>query len=621
MKQKKLLSSMELIDEKYIEEASPERKKGRRSLWLRVGAIAAAIAITVTSASVWLFAPYSASPPDVSKHSDSQYYPLIQKLNALTFKKPKFNTKYDELLGSLFAKEQTGEITTFPTSEPGITKEPNYVETTDNQVSGVIEADLIKRSDEYIFYLRNNELSVYPINGASTECLSVFTVSTEAETYYSYGIEMYLSEDCSTLSIILPCYSGNKHLTQIVSLDVSNPADITEKDRISVSGAYVSSRLTDGRLLLVTNFTVQNSPDFSDESAFLPEIKTKDKVIRPAMANIVCPEAPSTPSFAVVTMLDPQEMSVLGSAACLSYSLDIYASDDSIYLTRCFSELTESEDGGSTDTAMTEITRIAYSDDRLTHIGSVTVKGSVRNQYSLDEYNGVLRVAVTTRSASYSKKSVTDGASEGILTLNASKTNASLYCIDKETLEILAAVENFAPEGESLQSSRFDGDTAYICTSLQLSDPVFFFDLSNLDSITVKDTGTIEGFSSSLINLGDGYLLGIGVGSAWDSVKIEIYREAADRVISVCSKEIASAYYSVDYKSYFIDRENRNVGLMLTPASSQRSEYYLLHFDGTGLITLLKEDVEGSRDTARGVFIENCFYIFTDEDFKVKALS
>ena len=81
---------------------------------------------------------------------------------------------------------------------------------------------------------------------------------------------------------------------------------------------------------------------------------------------------------------------------------------------------------------------------------------------------------------------------------------------------------------------RFDGTDAYVCTAVQLTDPVFFFDLSDMDNITYKETGTIEGFSTSLVNFGNGYLLGIGTGNVWGSLKIEIYEESATGVVSVC---------------------------------------------------------------------------------------
>jgi uncharacterized secreted protein with C-terminal beta-propeller domain len=152
--------------------------------------------------------------------------------------------------------------------------------------------------------------------------------------------------------------------------------------------------------------------------------------------------------------------------------------------------------------------------------------------------------------------------------------NANLYCIDLATWQVAASVEQFAPPGESVRSVRFDGDYAYVCTAIQTSDPVFFFDLSDLNNITWKDTGNITGFSSSLVNFGDGYLLGIGYNAEW-WMKIEVYEEGENGVESVCLYE-QKANFSQDYKAYLIDREKGYIGLGLDDWGSERSDQYLL---------------------------------------------
>ena len=118
--------------------------------------------------------------------------------------------------------------------------------------------------------------------------------------------------------------------------------------------------------------------------------------------------------------------------------------------------------------------------------------------------------------------------------------------------------------GEEATAVRFDGVYAYVCTAevITLTDPVYFFDLSDLSNITYTDTGTIDGFSTSLIQLEDGYLLGIGYNEE-RNLKIEIYEETESGVQSVCTYEKACGFSEV-YKSYFIDREKNLIGLATT---------------------------------------------------------
>ena len=148
---------------------------------------------------------------------------------------------------------------------------------------------------------------------------------------------------------------------------------------------------------------------------------------------------------------------------------------------------------------------------------------------------------------------------------------------------------------------------------------MFFFDLSNLEKITYKETGTIEGFSSSLVNFGDGYLLGIGREN-WDTFKAEIYYETDKDVESLCSYT-AKASYSTDYKAYYIDRKNQLIGLGLTMQKGGVSRYVVLRFDGYNLIEVANVELAGNNNYKRGVYIDGFMYMFGWNDFKVDDLS
>ena len=168
-------------------------------------------------------------------------------------------------------------------------------------------------------------------------------------------------------------------------------------------------------------------------------------------------------------------------------------------------------------------------------------------------------------------------------------TNASLYIFDLSDYSERRSIKYFAPNGEEAMSVRFDGDELYVCTAevVTMTDPVYFFDLSDYDNITSTDTGTIDGSSTSLIQLGDGFLLGIGYGK-YRTLKVEVYRETENGVISVDSYE-RDLTFSTEYKSYLIDRENGLIGIPVYYAKGRDAfiEYRLLHFDGTSIDDLM----------------------------------
>jgi uncharacterized secreted protein with C-terminal beta-propeller domain len=200
------------------------------------------------------------------------------------------------------------------------------------------------------------------------------------------------------------------------------------------------------------------------------------------------------------------------------------------------------------------------------------------------------------------------------------QSNASLYCIDASTFELVSEVVDFAPPYEEVQSARFDGTTGYVCTSIEMSDPVFFFDLSDVNNITYKDTGTIEGYSTSLVNLKDGFLLGFGVVN-WSDAKIEVYRETEDGVESFSDYTVRYADISHDHKAHYINRDGLIGFAVDEHGGSGKCEYILLGFNETnGLFKILSCEIGYDLDSVRATFIDGYFYILHSDGLTVKQI-
>ena len=646
MNKKDWYKGLSLADDKFIAEAHPENKKRPQTLKIIASSMVACACLTFIFCSVWLFYPFNTIPPSVSQYSGSEYYETIKTLSKLTHEQPKYKNNMEKYLDKFkLYKNDADDITDgtwgsqnggygvddgYLLGESESTRGEEYQEITDNQVDGIIEADRIKRSDKYIYYLDENVLRIYSIDKENTKEVGNYTIGTEeAETYCSEE-EFFLSADCKTATVIYThgkrcrISSNNyyyKHNAVVVSLDISDPTKIAKKNEVSVSGSYSSSRITDGSILLFTQeYILEKSIDFSDETTFIPQITDKNGSYCISPENIVAPKDINSTYYFMITKLDEKSLEVEGTRAYLSYSKEPYVSENNIFLFRQYEKK-----GTLNDTTMTEISCLDYSGDSLETKGSVTVNGYIKDKWSMDEYEGVLRVVATTRTSVYKKEILNyNSTKDDYLITRATTTNASLYCVDLSKFKVVASVEEFAPENEVVQSVRFDKQNAYVCTSIQLSDPVFFFDLSDLKNITYKDTGTIEGFSSSLINIGDGYLLGIGRGNSWDNFKVEVYEEAKDGVESVCSYELENVSYSTEYKSYYIDRENQLIGLGIYDYNNYQNTrstgYILLHFDNQKLNELLNLALNGSPDNMRGVYIDGYMYMFGQNEFKVEKV-
>ena len=693
MKKIDMAKAIGLADENFVAEAAPKATR-TKSIFGRKFAIAAAcVSLVVTSAFLWLFLPYQNQeiladanyPSEALKDlADSEYLGLMEKIYAyeksfankpsnnfqkyvqnlleissLSFARKDGARLYVDLNGFMTDDEMGLESTnSYPVYDASGNQysdtmtESSYVETTDNQVAGVTEADLFKRTKTHIFYLdvNNQILRTYSIAGENSRLVSEYVIEhinfdLMENTWIN---EMFLTEDGKTLTLI--GYERTKRelvaegilpynrAVLLISLDVSNPENIKEKSRFSITGSYSTARAVDGKILLFSNYSLSSSISggHTDISRFVPMIDTGDGMAPIPADSIILPDDITSKRYTVVTRLNESDLAFEGAIACLSYSDTVYVSADKIFVTRSYTDYVKRTENGDkfVDLAnLTEITAIAYGDGRFQKFGSVKVEGSVKNQYSLDEYEDVLRVVTTTGGTRYiaDKYYLTDsgiyfGNSDGSpAIINPIATNAALYCIDLSDFEVVAEVRDFAPDGETVESVRFDGTNAYVCTAVVVtfSDPVYFFDLSDMKNITYTDTGDIEGYSSSLVNFGEGLLLGIGYGDNRSTLKIEVYAEDGDKVISLDSYEVESVIFSTDYKSYYIDRERGLVGLMFDEwRIGYGCRYVLLGFDGYQLFEVVNQkfDVSFPPDKARATIADDYFYMMVSYEFKAIKL-
>lgn len=632
-----------------ILQKAQEAQTRNKQIGKTVGIIAAVL-VAVTALNLALFIPYSNEPVSVEKHQNSKYYTVIKKLNEINYKPPMYKNNFEkwtaeaaDFLDGIFNGCGAGsdmmpggnmDLST------GISPENDYQETTDNQVAGVIEGDLLKRTDEYIFYFSHGDsysvgdekLLIYSVAGEDTALVSQTDILAPNGATYRYDSpEMYLSQDGNSLYFLQEGYARRgdgwtQNYTFVTTYDVSNPAQVEVEGCQTLSGYYVSSRFVNGRLLVITSCFTKYGADYGVEADFIPQYGEWENMQSVAAENIYCPEIAKSSKYTVIYGLGGDNMAVQDSIALLSYSTEAYVSGENIFVTHEYVETSE-VDNLKKSVDKTEISCISYAGDGLELKGAATVDGTVKNQYSMDEYQGILRVVTTTEERLFEEGRTQNTAFQ---TVERITKNANLYCVDISSFEIVGSVVGFAPENESAESVRFDGDKAYVCTAeiVVFTDPVYAFNLSNVENITYVDTGVIAGYSTSLVNFTDGYLLGIGYGKT-GGLKIEIYRETETNVESVCAVEY-DASFSEDYKSYYIDRERGYIGLGAmgnidkTLSQSWVSGYLLFQFDGSTLTQVLNaEDVfldGGDNEHKRATLIDGYFYMFSGTKFNVVPL-
>ncbi|HYQ16242.1 MAG TPA: beta-propeller domain-containing protein, partial [Polyangiaceae bacterium] len=124
--------------------------------------------------------------------------------------------------------------------------------------------------------------------------------------------------------------------------------------------------------------------------------------------------------------------------------------------------------------------------------GSAAIPGHVLNQFSMDELDGVLRVAT-------SSGWVPDPSVSSNLTTLSERDGG---------LSQLGSIGGIAPT-EDIRSVRFDGTRAFVVT-FKKTDPLFVFDLTNPAAPAKLGELKIPGFSTYMHPLDHDHLLAIG---------------------------------------------------------------------------------------------------------------
>jgi len=253
-----------------------------------------------------------------------------------------------------------------------------------------------------------------------------------------------------------------------------------------------------------------------------------------------------------------------------------------------------------------DYTRISkVSLDSLTVTASQEIVGTVNNQFSLDEHNGVLRVATTTQAIWQQGKSSRDSENH-VFTLDAS-------------LRVLDHLDGIAPT-EQIFSARYVGDRLYLVT-FEIIDPFFVIDLSQPENIRILGELKIEGFSRYLHPYDEHTIIGFGRDAnsrgVQQGLKISLF-DVSDvsqpREIASWTGDERSASSAAEYehKAFLFDKE-RN--LLVIPVYSydwrQGSESYngaLVFFISKDEVTL-RGLIDHASGREWGMGVERSFYI------------
>ncbi len=467
-----------------------------------------------------------------------------------------------------------------------------YSETNVRQ-EGVDEGDVVKTDGTYLYILKDNRKEVSFVDTRGDKMKEVQKISVEEEQWIE---EMYLNPEKKSLVLVCSRYGENSAVpllrqvysnagaTEAVTYDVTNPEKPKEMGRIKQSGYYQSSRMADGYLYLFSNYSVAwDLMEKGTPNTYIPLIN--DSTI--SEKNICLPQIGTGREYTVAVAVDidkPGE--VTDSKAILSQGGQLYVSNKNIYY---YETIWSSYLGYNKE--RTTIRRIGYKDGELTPGSQGIVEGYINDSFSIDEYDGYLRIVTT------------QGDSNGV------------YVLDMD-LEEVGKIEKLAKD-ERVYSARLMGEIGYFVTFRE-TDPLFSVDLSDPENPEVIGSLKIPGFSDYLHPYGDGRLLGIGMNvdeetMITDGVKLTMFDISDPTDVKEEDTYILENVYSTDvsynYKAALVDVGRNIIGFAGYTNGGQN--YYIFEYDeNKGFICNMEEEINGNASlSARGVYIDDTLYV------------
>lgn len=390
--------------------------------------------------------------------------------------------------------------------------------TTNNQVEGIDEGDLIQTDGDYLYSVSESRVMVSDIRDPENMALAA-ALEFDGETYPQ---ELFLSGD--TLAVISSRFSlmeteGEAEMESfmpysgmtVVSLyNIASPGNPELIREFGNEGAFNNARLSGGILHYVSNvfpnyWVLEERPDTelrprlfdSREGGELEPLPYEDLTILPGTME---------GSYSVITSisLEAPESNEISTKGFLGGNEQMYMNEQHLYLTASAFETAEGE---FEDTALwvpqqadTEIFKFSLDGISVEFIASSRVQGSLLNQFSMDEFEGHFRLATT----------------EGVAWAPASEPKNHLFILN-EQLEQVGSLENLAPS-ERIYSVRFIGSKAYMVTFRE-TDPLFAIDVSDPAAPKVLGELKIPGFSNYLHPLDENHLIGFGYDTKIEPVK------------------------------------------------------------------------------------------------------
>ena len=372
----------------------------------------------------------------------------------------------------------------------------NDFSTTNIQVENVDEADVIKTDGEYIYSLSDNKVIITDATNPESPVIVNRLSSASFSTSAPEEILLYKNK-----LVVIGTMSPSK--TTVEVYDMTSKTNPVKLESYSVNGSYYTSRLTNGKLYVISTGSLKYGNKKVDNSY------TENNATKYISYNDIYyfKNKATTAQTTISTLdLDKDKDKVDISSYLLSLE-NIYVSENNMYLVaenysnedynffKIAARLLgprgiigeafrlENDDWDYYSDEETTIHKLELNNGKIKYVGAGKAEGNTIDQFSLDEYDSNLRVALHSE--------------EG-----------SRVAIFNNKMKLIGETDYLAKK-KKMYSSRFIGNRGYLVTYLN-TDPLFTIDLSNPKHPEVLGELQISGYSTYLHPYDENHLIGIG---------------------------------------------------------------------------------------------------------------
>lgn len=445
---------------------------------------------------------------------------------------------------------------------------------TNVQVKGVDEADIIKNDNRYVYIINGLKISVidsaddsvyvidlvdkfYPSEAyLKDNLLVVMGYLYERKTYQPYYyydepmIEPAIDSDTANEDVEYYYYATSSTVVSVI--DVSDKTNMEILRTVTYEDSnLVSSRMVGNSLYLVLNQNVR----ITDGDVSLPgymDTEKEGKVEAPLSSIYIMRGYRGYHSYNIISSLDVTTNEEINYEVYLGYFRNIYASTSNLYVVNQVNTIEYSDQvfripelvfDSRYGATFSNIYRFNIEEGKLTYKAKTTIAGNIKDQFSMDEYQGIFRVASTVQT--YEPLEVAP-TSDGVPTIaifpswmNSFRTESFVHTFDVsdnkfERLDTLGGIGI----DENIYSVRFDKTLGYVVTFRQI-DPLYKIDFSDPTNIVILGELKSPGVSDYLHIHSADYIVGIGRNSisttsgTLNGVKVSLFKVSGEELEEV----------------------------------------------------------------------------------------